>query len=152
MEWRESRAQRRKLIIHSSHNKGFWFHYHGEKLWFNFLCNCQSLLTYKGELVQFVTSFKYLGIYLPTTNKWTDALSLMQPKWYIWMGNEIDVFNVVVAQVLLYGVELWGSNIPLNTWKEIVANISHHCRCFPHSRDLSILDQTTVEIFRRQKA
>ena len=33
-------------------------------------CNRCPLPTYKEDHVQFVESFKYLGIYVPLTNKW----------------------------------------------------------------------------------
>ena len=29
------------------------------------------------------------------------------------------LFNAMVTQVLLYGVELWGDTIPLSAWKQI---------------------------------
>ena len=29
------------------------------------------------------------------------------------------LFNATITQVLLFGVEVWGGNIPLNVWNEI---------------------------------
>ena len=77
--------------------------------------------TYRGQHIQFVRSFKYLGIDVPTTNKWSECFdSRLQAGWksYYLLGSQCNqsdtcgwevklmLFNAMVTQVLLYGVEV----------------------------------------------
>ena len=84
--------------------------------------------------VQFVQSFKYLGIDVPTTNKWSVRFdSRLQPgqKSYYMLENKCNqsdthgwevklmLFNAMITQVLFYRVEVQGGTISLNAWNEI---------------------------------
>ena len=92
-----------------------------------------SVLTYKGEHIQFLQSSKYIGIDVSAMIKWY-ALCLdvkLVGKVIIgWKINAIKVilmdrkwkpmlFKAIVTQVLLYGVQVWGCTISLNPWNEI---------------------------------
>ena len=51
------------------------------------------MLTYTGEHIQFVQSFKYLGIDVPTTNKWNTCFdSSLQAGWksYYLLENQCN--------------------------------------------------------------
>ena len=77
--------------------------------------------SYKGEHVQFVQRFKYLGTNLHATNKWSVRFeSRFQAAWksYYMLENKcklsdahgwqvkLMLFNAMITQVLLYGSEV----------------------------------------------
>ena len=87
------------------------------------------ILTYRGQHIQFVRRFKYCGIDVPATNKWSACFDYkLQASWksYYLLENQCNqsdacgwevklmLFNAMVTQVLLYGVEVWGGTISLN--------------------------------------
>ena len=90
--------------------------------------------SYKGEHVQFVQRFKYLGTNLHATNKWSVRFeSRFQAAWksYYMLENKcklsdahgwqvkLMLFNTMVTQVLLYGSEVQGDTISFNAWNGI---------------------------------
>ena len=93
--------------------------------------------TYKGKPIQMVQSFKYLGNSVPSTNIWKvcyesrlqvggNSYYMLENQW-----NQSDIrqwevklmlFNVMVVQVLLDRVEVWGDILSLSAWNEIEKN------------------------------
>ena len=95
--------------------------------------HCPSF-TYKGEPLQVVQSFKYLGIAVMSTNMWNVCYeSTLQAGWngYYMFENQCNtsdtggwevklmLFNAMVILVLLYGVEMWGGTISQTALNEI---------------------------------
>ena len=92
------------------------------------------MFTYKGEPLKVVQSFKYLGINVPSTNRWNACYeSRLQASWnsYYMLKNHCNqcgtrgwelrlmLVNALAVQVLLHGVELQGSTLSLSAWNEI---------------------------------
>ena len=85
-------------------------------------------LMYKEEPIQCVKSFKYLGIDIAATNRWGGCFEsrLQAGKNYYMLENQCNqsytrgwevklmLFNAMVTQVLLYGVEVLGGTISCN--------------------------------------
>ena len=113
-------------------------------------------LMYKGEPIQCLQSFKYLGIDIPATNRWSGCFeSRLQAGWksYYMLENQCNqsdtrgwevklmLFNAMVTQVLLYGVEVWGGTISRNAWNEIEKIQKMFLR-----RNLGVKSTTTYQV------
>ena len=94
----------------------------------------QSMLSYQGQQIEQVNSFRYLGIDIPSNYAWGQCarhrIDAGHAKYYQfenmctqqtirrWEIKAI-IFDTCVVQTLLYGVEVWGASISAHTWNEI---------------------------------
>ena len=100
----------------------------------------KSCILYNNEPLEYVESFKYLGLEVPSNHRWNECatrrLEAGKRAYYAFENtcNLGDIkcwvlkkylFDILVTPVLLYGVEVWGSSIPKSTWKEF-ENLQKH--------------------------
>ena len=94
----------------------------------------QHTLMYQGQQIEQVTSFKYLGIDIPSNYAWgkcaQNRIDVGYAQYYQfenmctqktirrWEIKNI-IFDTCVVQTLLYGVEVWGASLSATTWNEI---------------------------------
>lgn len=94
----------------------------------------QTSLTYQGQPIEKVDSFRYLGIDIPPNYAWgqcaRNRIDAGHAKYYQfenmcmqktirrWEIKNI-IFETCVVQTILYGVEVWGASISAHTWNEI---------------------------------
>lgn len=94
----------------------------------------QPHITYRGEGLETVESFKYLGIEVPSNHKWqscVDKRIVAGWKSYYAFENTCRraqigswrlkkyLFDTLVTPVLLYGVEVWGGSLSKASWNEV---------------------------------
>ena len=94
----------------------------------------RSMFFFKDNILEEVNEYKYLGIDFNNKLNWEDcrkkiilggwkalyALQNICREAELWDWNTIKVlFGLLVCPVILYGCELWASNISVSKWKQI---------------------------------
>ena len=89
---------------------------------------------YNDHSIDNVQEFKYLGIEIPSSNKWTKCMDkrlVAANKMYHMLEtacNHKDInswkvkcilFEAYVMQTMLYGIEMWGGSISNKMWEDI---------------------------------